>query len=75
MRKKQPSKIKPKLVETVKSEGDTSLFHEVFPLTLEYLNDKDKKICYFQCKEHLDSYVKRNKLNKKQYKLSKTLPR
>jgi hypothetical protein len=75
MRKKTPSKVKPKLVPNVKLEENILLFHENFPLTLEHLNDKDKRVCYFQCKEHLNSYIKKSKLNKKQYKLSKTLPR
>jgi len=37
-----------------------SSFHVVFPLTLT-LPDV---ICYFQCQEHLDKYVKRYKITK-----------
>ena len=49
-------------------------FHEVFPIKLEYTDKKlnEKKTCYFQCKEHLDSYLKRYKLKKSQYFSSKT---
>lgn len=37
--------------------------HKSFPWRLEH-NDK-KTICYFECKEHLDKYVERYKLKKK----------
>lgn len=48
-------------------------FHLVFPLTLEHDDGKDTKVCYFQCKEHLDKYVKRYKI--KNPKVTKTVPR
>jgi hypothetical protein len=37
--------------------------HKSFPWRLEH-NDK-KTICYFECEEHLDKYVKRYKLKDK----------
>lgn len=50
-------------------------FHEVFPLTLEYLEGKDKKVCFFQCQEHLDKYLTRYKLKKQNVSITRTKPR
>lgn len=52
-------------------------FHQVFPIKLEHIDKhlKEKKICYFQCKEHLHSYIKRYKLKKSEYLISDTEPR
>ena len=50
-------------------------FHEVFPLTLEYLEGKDKKVCFFQCQEHLDKYLNRYKLKKQNVSITRTEPR
>jgi hypothetical protein len=50
-------------------------FHEVFPLTLEYLEGKNSKICYFQCQEHLDKYLTRYNLKKQNVSITKTKPR
>lgn len=36
-----------------------------FPYKLEYLENKNKRICYFECKEHLDKYLTRSNLKKK----------
>lgn len=51
-------------------------FHETFPLTLEYKDiDGTNKVCYFQCKEHLEKYLLRYKLKKKGVKIEPTKPR
>lgn len=31
---------------------------------------KDKKTCFFQCQEHAQKYIERNKLKKKDYTLT-----
>ena len=36
-----------------------------FPYKLQYSDSKDKKICYFECKEHLDKYLTKYNLKKK----------
>lgn len=33
-------------------------------------NLKDKKTCYFQCEEHAQKYIARNKFKKKDYTLT-----
>lgn len=47
-------------------------FYEMFPLTLLHKEGKTDKICYFMCKEHLQSYITRNKLKKNQVTIKKT---
>lgn len=39
--------------------------YDNFPLRLEYKEGKNIKICWFECKEHLDKYIERYKLKKK----------
>jgi hypothetical protein len=39
--------------------------YENFPYKLQYNEGKDKKVCYFECKEHLDKYLVRHKIKKK----------
>ncbi|MFZ9740750.1 MAG: hypothetical protein ACO3CQ_02540 [Candidatus Nanopelagicaceae bacterium] len=77
-RKKKAPKLKVKPTKLVKRVEDelvfTDPFHEVFPYTLKHLKD-DKKVCYFQCEEHMKKYVERAKLNKKEYKVESTKPR
>lgn len=76
-RKTQTKKIKaPKLVRRVEEEFSSTLpFHETFPFTLKHLDPKEKKVCYFQCKEHMDKYIERSKLKKKEYKIEETHPK
>ena len=50
-------------------------FHESFPFTLYHKLDKEKKVCYFVCKEHMDSYIKRYNLKKTEIKVESTKPR
>lgn len=76
-RKTQTKKIKaPKLVRRVEEEFSFALpFHETFPFTLKHLKSTDKKVCYFECKEHMDKYIERSKMTKKEYKIEKTQPK
>jgi hypothetical protein len=77
IRRKKTSKVKP--VSTIKAPGEAVIpsksFHETFPVTLEYMEGKDFKRCFFVCKEHCDSYLKRYKLKKGSYKVFDTKPR
>lgn len=50
-------------------------FQETFPITLTYKNNKEDKVCYFQCEDHLKSYLKLHKLNKNSYSITKTKPK
>jgi hypothetical protein len=76
-KKRQPTKIKK--TPTVKPSGQAVVpvnsFHETFPVTLEYMDGKDFKRCFFVCKEHCDSYLKRYKLKKGSYKVFDTKPK
>lgn len=76
-KRKQPTKVKK--TPTPKPPGNaivpSSTFHETFPVTLEYHEGKDFKRCFFVCKEHCDSYLKRYKLKKGSYKVFDTKPR
>lgn len=76
-RKTQIAKIKaPKLVRRVEEEFFSALpFHETFPFTLKHLKSSEKKVCYFQCKEHMEKYIERSKMTKKEYKIEETQPK
>jgi hypothetical protein len=80
-RRKTTTRIKknPVSQKIIKPLGESIIpsktFHETFPITLEFKDDKEKKVCCFQCQEHLDTYLSRHKLKKKDYKVSKTLPK
>jgi len=37
-------------------------FYPGFPIRIEHMDRKDKKTCWFQCHDHLDKYLDRNKL-------------
>lgn len=77
--KKKPTKVKPQSKRKPEPKKESQFvvlpFHETFPLTLEFKDNKEKKTCMFQCQEHLDSYLKRYKLKKNQYKVYPTKPR
>jgi hypothetical protein len=77
MKRKNTGKINSKKsIENPKTDlMNISPFHEVFPLTLVYKNDEEKKVCYFQCKDHLDSYIKRYKVKKSMIAIEKTKPK
>ncbi len=79
-KRRQPTKVKKKPQSSpLKSPGEAIIpsktFHETFPITLEYMDGKDFKRCFFVCKEHCDTYLKRYKLKKGSYKVFDTKPR
>ena len=48
----------------------TELFpYETFPIRIEFGEKKNITICHFQCQEHLDKYLERNKLDKRTTKI------
>jgi hypothetical protein len=51
---------------------DIPPFHEMFPITLLHNDRGIEKVCYFMCKEHLQTYITRNKLKKNQVNIQKT---
>jgi hypothetical protein len=76
-KRKNSSNIKKKSqIPTPKSPGNAIIpsdtFHESFPITLEHMDGKDFKRCFFMCKEHCESYIKRYNLKKGSYKLFPT---
>lgn len=81
MKKKKPVKVKPQSKRQPPKEQiiiETQPFHVCFPFTLVHKDGKDKKeerVCYFVCQEHLDKYISRYKLNKKDYTISETTER
>jgi len=78
MKKKKPVKVKPQSRREPPKEQislDVPPFHESFPLTLVHKDRKEEKVCYFVCQEHLDKYITRYKLNKKDYTISETKER
>lgn len=38
--------------------------YEKFPIRLEHKEGKIQKLCWFECKEHLDKYLNRHNLKK-----------
>jgi hypothetical protein len=55
-------------------KNGSEAFHEAFPIKLTHIDNGVEKICYFVCKEHLQSYISRYKLKKDEVKIEKTLP-
>jgi len=48
----------------------TELFpYETFPIRLEFGEKKNTTVSYFQCREHLDKYLERYKLDKRTIKI------
>lgn len=77
MRKRRNLNTRINPPSNISQEIDYNLppFHETFPIKLIYKDGKDDKVCYFMCKEHLQSYISRHKLKKNQVKIEKTPPR
>ena len=74
----QPTKTRSKTtstkhVATYSSDAD-KFPHYGFPYRLEYMDGKDKKICWFQCEDHFIKHVTRYHLNPKDYKATTNLP-
>ena len=66
----------PKMIKRVEEETIApQSFHETFPLTLRHLKSKEKKVCYFQCEEHMDKYIQRSGMKKREYKIEDTKPK
>ena len=40
-----------------------------FPYRFELKEGKDKRVCWFECQEHVDRFLKRQNLKKKDYTL------
>lgn len=74
-RRKVNTKIKPIKVKKEEELSYVPPFHESFPFTLHLLNDKEKRVCYFVCEEHMKAYIKRYKLKPKDIKIEGTKPR
>lgn len=66
-------KVKPP-ANIISPQNCTTSFYEAFPIKLTHLDNKVEKICYFVCKEHLQSYITRYNLKKDEVKIEKTLP-
>lgn len=77
MRKRRNStpKVRPPSNPVEQVDLDLPPFHEAFPIKLTHKDGKEEKICYFVCKEHLQSYVTRYKLKKNQVKIETTPPK
>lgn len=77
MRKRRNLNTRIKPLSNVSQEINYNLppFHETFPIKLIHKDGKEDKVCYFMCKEHLQSYINRHKLKKNQVKIEKTPPR
>lgn len=43
--------------------------YQTFPYRLELKEGKDKRVCWFECQEHVDRFLKRQKLKKTDYSL------
>ena len=49
--------------------------HNGFPYRLEYEDGGTKRVCWFECEEHLVKHVTRYKLTKKDHKAKVQTPR
>jgi hypothetical protein len=49
---------------------DEKFPYETFPFRLDVKENKEKRVCWFECKEHVDKFVKRHKLKKTDYILT-----
>jgi hypothetical protein len=77
MRKRRSSTIRispPSNLSPI-AEKEYLPFHITFPIKLTHKDGKEEKICYFMCKEHLQTYIKRYKLKKDQVKIETTPPK
>jgi hypothetical protein len=63
-----PKSTKKSKQHVLTPSNDESKFpHSGFPIRLEYVDVKDKKICWFQCEEHFIKHVTRYNLDPAQY--------
>lgn len=73
-RRSSTTRINPPSNSIQSIDYDLPPFHIAFPIKLTHKDGKEEKICYFMCKEHLQSYIKRYKLKKNQVKIENTPP-
>lgn len=50
-------------------------FYPGFPIRIQHMDRNDQKTCWFQCHDHLDKYLTRNKLGTKDYTVEYQDPR
>lgn len=46
------------------STDETKFPHSTFPIRLDYIDGKDKRICWFQCEDHFTKHITRYKITK-----------
>lgn len=77
--KKTLAKLKPKSTPQTTSQSvpksntakvKEDFPHIGFPYRLEYMDGADKRICFFQCENHMEKHLVRHKLNRKTCKIS-----
>lgn len=67
----KPKTTKPKVATQPKTSKVKEDFpHLGFPYRLEYMEGADKRICFFQCENHMEKHLVRHKLNRKTCKIS-----
>jgi hypothetical protein len=44
--------------------------HSSFPFRLDLKEGKENRVCWFECQAHVDKYIHRHKLKKKDYILT-----
>ena len=54
----------------MKKSNENLFPYEKFPVRLEYSDDRESKICWFECEEHLQKYLEKYKLSKKPTKIT-----
>ena len=77
MRKRKSSitKINPPSIIISPVNNNLPPFHIQFPFKLSYNDRGEDKVCYFSCKEHLQTHIQRYKLKRGDVKLEKTPPK
>lgn len=59
--------ITAKNLKLTKSKDKDLFPYESFPYRLDHKDGKTKKVCHFQCDDHLIKYIERHKLLEKDY--------
>lgn len=50
--------------------ADEMFPYENYPYRIDLTDKKDKRVCWFECKDHADKFIKQHKLNKKNHTLT-----
>lgn len=66
----KPKATPKKSTEPKPSKVKEDFPHLGFPYRLEYMEGADKRICFFQCENHMEKHLVRHKLNRKTCKIS-----